>query len=202
MLPSQSIDLTAPALQPGERQQLLSLARAAISRGPQDSPPIALHTLPASLQCARAVFVTLTLKGSLRGCIGSLEASAPLALAVVDAARGAAYRDPRFPPLRGDELDAIHIEISVLSELAEIAVASRKALLATLRPGEDGLLLEDGPCRSTFLPQVWSQLPEARDFLAQLMLKAGLPAEHWSPSLRAYRYTVTEFEEERECSRA
>jgi len=195
MAPSLPTESIAPGLDRDGQRQLLALAREAITAGGRDDPRIDLAALPPALQQERAVFVTLTLNGSLRGCIGSLVATAPLALATADAARSAAYRDPRFPPVQSEELTAIRIEIAVLSELAPIAVDSRRALLADLRPGVDGLLLEDGPCRSTFLPKVWGQLPEPREFVAQLLSKAGLPPDHWSDTLRAHRYTVSNFAE-------
>ena len=184
-----------PELDRHGQRQLLALARAAIADGSHMNDAIDLGALPAALQRERAVFVTLMLSNALRGCIGSLVASEPLAHAVANAARGAAHHDPRFPPLRVEEVAAMRIEISVLSELEHVAADSRAALLGILRPGVDGLLLEDGHYRSTFLPKVWSQLPDAGDFLSQLLTKAGLSPDHWSPSLRVHRYTTSDFAE-------
>ena len=192
-LPTESNSLTLPALDRDEQRQLLAIARAAVANGPGANDEFELPTLPAALQCERAVFVTLTVAGGLRGCIGTLFPTQPLARAVADAAQGAAHHDPRFMPLRTEELAATRIDISVLSELEHIAADSRRALLDTLRPGVDGLLLEDGRYRSTFLPKVWTQLPNAGDFLSQLLAKAGLPADHWSASLRVHRYTALNF---------
>lgn len=192
-LPTESNRLALPALDRDEQRQLLAIARAAIANGTRANDEFELATLPAALQCERAVFVTLTVAGGLRGCIGTLFPTQPLALAVADAAQGAAHHDPRFMPLRTEELAATRIEISVLSELEHIAADSRRALLDTLRPGVDGLLLEDGRYRSTSLPKVWSQLPNAEEFLTQLLAKAGLPADHWSASLRVHRYTALNF---------
>ena len=174
---------------------LLAIARMAIARGTRTDEELELASLPTALHCERAVFVTLVTNGGLRGCIGSLLPSAPLAIAVAEAARAAAHSDPRFPPLAIEELPATCIEISVLSALERIAVESRHALLDALRPGVDGLLLEEGHHRSTFLPKVWDQLPHAEDFLSQLLAKAGLPADHWSPSIQVHRYTASNFAE-------
>jgi hypothetical protein len=139
--------------------------------------------------------VTLTLGGRLRGCIGSLRATAPLAQSVADAAYGAAYEDPRFPPLGEEDMGRVRIEISVLSTMAPLSVNRRDELLDILRPGEDGLLLEDGRRRSTFLPKVWEQIPCPDEFLDQLLAKAGLPAHHWSPGLKFFRYRAVSFGE-------
>jgi AmmeMemoRadiSam system protein A len=141
------------------------------------------------------VFVTLTRETRLRGCIGTIQPSGPLVRAVAESAYSAAFRDPRFPQLQVEELAGTSIEISVLSPMEPLAAASRDALVAVLQPGVDGLLLEDGRYRSTFLPKVWEQLPDPDAFLDQLFLKAGLPAGHWSPSLRVHRYQTLTFSE-------
>jgi len=140
-----------------------------------------------------AVFVTLELNGHLRGCIGSYLARRPLVRDVAENAFAAAFRDPRFPPLSVDELPQLEFHISLLTRPVPLPVNSREELLATLRPGVDGLLLEDPPHRSTFLPQVWESLPDPGEFLDHLLLKGGLPRGYWSPSLRFLRYTVREF---------
>jgi len=190
MAPSYCIELTV-----AERQRLLVIARDSMRAGSCDSDDEApLHDdLTPALQERRAVFVTLTRDARLRGCIGTLEPVAPLARAVADSAHSAAFRDPRFPPMRLEELEKITIEISVLTPTRPLAAASREILLDRLRPGVDGLLLQDGRHRSTFLPKVWEQLPDPRDFLAQLLAKAGLPADHWSPSLQLHRYGALTF---------
>jgi AmmeMemoRadiSam system protein A len=157
-----------------------------------DGGPLLAGLTPA-LQQQHAVFVTLTRSARLRGCIGTLEPVTPLAIAVADSAHGAAYRDPRFPPMRPDELERTTIEISVLTATRPLAAASREVLLERLRPGVDGLVLQDGRHRSTFLPKVWEQLPDPREFLAQLLAKAGLPADHWSPTLQLHRYGALTF---------
>jgi AmmeMemoRadiSam system protein A len=144
--------------------------------------------------------VTLHRAGRLRGCVGSLTAYRPLRDDVHANARAAAFSDPRFPPLARDELDAVELEVSLLSAPEPLPVASEEEALALLRPGVDGVILEyrdpeDGDRRGTFLPQVWEQLPDPRDFLAHLKDKAGLPPNFWHPGIRLWRYTVTNWEE-------
>lgn len=147
------------------------------------------------LNTHRATFVTLTQHGALRGCIGSLTAYQPLRDDVAANAVGAAIRDPRFSPLPPAELADTRIEVSVLSEPEPLPFVDRADLLSRLRPGVDGLVLEFGNHRGTFLPQVWDSLPDPRDFLAQLVLKAGLPAGWWDNNTTISRYGVTAFEE-------
>ncbi len=177
-----------------ERRQVLTrLARASIARAlgePVDSPP-----RPGWLAAPGAVFVTLTRGGALRGCIGSLQARRSLAEDVEENARLAAFADPRFPPLTRAELADTHIEVSVLSPAEPLAFNDEADALKQLRPGVDGVILEYGRHRATFLPQVWRQLSDPRDFLAQLKRKAGLPADFWHPDIRLYRYTVEKYEE-------
>ncbi len=141
-----------------------------------------------------ATFVTLRRHGELRGCIGSLEAERPLRDDVEHNARAAALRDPRFPPLTEDELDGLSVEVSLLSPARPLAFADEDDLLRQLadRPG---LVLEFGRHRSTFLPQVWEQLPDPREFLRHLKSKAGLPPDFWSRDLRLSRYTVEKWSE-------
>ncbi len=181
-----------------ERSQLLAIARQAIGYGLRNQAvqPPPLEQLPASLKIHAAVFVTLTRNKQLRGCIGSLQACEALAVAVANAAHSAAFRDPRFPGLRTNELADIAIEISVLSALQPLEVAGRDELLAVLRPGLDGLLLAEGARhQATFLPKVWQQLPSPERFLGQLLEKAGLPNDHWSSQLRLARYQALCFDE-------
>jgi len=138
----------------------------------------------------RATFVTLTINGSLRGCIGMLEACRPLAEDIAENAVSAAFRDPRFPPLSRDEFDDLKISISVLSPPEEMTFSSEADLLAQIRPGIDGLILQEGGRRGTFLPSVWEELPETELFFEHLKMKAGLPAGYWSDTLRVFRYTA------------
>jgi AmmeMemoRadiSam system protein A len=142
-----------------------------------------------------SAFVTLTQAGELRGCIGSLEPRRPLAVDVQYNAVDAALGDPRFPPLRPEELGQTDIEVSVLGEPSPIQFADRAELLGQLRPGVDGLILAARGRRGTFLPQVWEQLPTPELFLSHLVRKAGLPTGYWGGDVRIWRYTVTAFEE-------
>ncbi len=149
--------------------------------------------LPQSLREPGATFVTLQLHGQLRGCVGSFEADRPLAMDVANNAYSAAFMDFRFSPVSADELPDLELHISLLTPLEPMEVKSREDLLRQLRPGIDGLLLEDAEHRSTFLPQVWDSLPDPEDFLGELLLKAGLPRSHWSDTLLFNRYEVEEF---------
>jgi AmmeMemoRadiSam system protein A len=142
-----------------------------------------------------ATFVTLTRGGKLRGCVGSVRAYRPLYDDVRANARASAFHDTRFPPLRREELPEIEVEVSLLSAPEPFEVASEEDALARLRPGVDGVILEYGESRSTFLPQVWESLPDPRDFLRHLKTKAGLAGGFWSPEVRLWRYGVTKWSE-------
>ncbi|MDZ7583819.1 MAG: AmmeMemoRadiSam system protein A [Thiobacillus sp.] len=142
-----------------------------------------------------ASFVTLTRQGELRGCIGTLEAHRPLGLDVRENAVAAAFRDPRFMPLSRVEFDEIRVEVSVLSPSEILVVVSEEHALATLRPNVDGVVFEYRHYRSTFLPQVWEQLPEPAEFMAHLKRKAGLPMDFWAEEVRLSRYTVSKWKE-------
>lgn len=184
-------------LSDSEQANLLDIARQSIRYGLTSGRALRLDVsqLDEKLQTHAAVFITLTQSGKLRGCIGSLQAVEPLAQAVAASAFNAAFRDRRFDQLGIDEFDHICIEISVLSEMAPIEADNRQALLDSLQPGVDGLLLEDQGYRSTFLPKVWQNLPSRSEFLQQLLLKAGLGAGHWSATLRFHRYHTFTFAE-------
>lgn len=182
-----------------DRQYLLNLARETIARhlrgeGP---PPIDPDTLSESLTRDGASFVTLTKHGRLRGCIGSLEPRRPLVLDVCENTLGAAFHDPRFPPVSAEELADLHIEISALSIPQPLSYDGPDDLIARLRPGVDGVVIERDWNRATFLPQVWEKLPDAHQFLEHLCLKAFLPADAYRrPGLDVYIYQVKKFEEE------
>lgn len=143
-----------------------------------------------------ATFVTLRGGKELRGCVGTVRAYRPLGEDVRANARAAAFNDSRFPPLTAAELAGVAVEVSLLSAPEPLPPAStEEEALARLRPEVDGLILEYGGYRSTFLPQVWEQLPRPRDFLAHLKRKAGLPPAFWSPDVLLWRYTVAQWEE-------
>lgn len=141
-------------------------------------------------------FVTLTIDGQLRGCIGNFDATEPLTQSVRKNAINAAFRDPRFPPLTDAELDCVRIEISILTPPEPLDYRDEKALLEKLTPGIDGVIIRKGAARATFLPQVWSQLKRPEDFLTHLCIKAGLPADVWRREpLDVEIYRVQSFEE-------
>lgn len=172
---------------------LLQIARAAISHALRH--PVDVAEDASWLQESGACFVTLTLNGQLRGCIGSLAAQRSLLADVKANAVAAALQDPRFAPLTWAELAQVDIEVSLLSPLQPLRFDSEAEALAQLRPGVDGVVFEYGHYRSTFLPQVWQQLPEVKDFMAHLKRKAGLSPTFWEPGVRLQRYTVRKFKE-------
>jgi AmmeMemoRadiSam system protein A len=189
--------MSTPSLTPRDKAILLQLAKESIRYGLQAGKPLMLDisSLPESLQQTRASFVTLHKHGQLRGCIGSIIPTRPLALDVSHNAFAAAFQDPRFPPVQADELDDLDVEISILSMPEPIEFTSEEDLLEKIRPGIDGLILKEGPYSGTFLPSVWEQIPDKREFLRQLKRKAGLPADYWSPTIRVFRYTTDSFSE-------
>jgi AmmeMemoRadiSam system protein A len=184
-------------LDPPTRALLLALARRSIAHGLEHSRalPVDLSDYAEPLCAPGAAFVTLHLGGLLRGCIGHLEPIQPLVRDVAENAFAAAFRDPRFPPLRADELAELHISISVLTPAEPLPCACEAELLASLVPGRDGVILEAGSARSTFLPAVWHDIPEPREFLRHLKRKAGLPREAWPADLKAWRYHTESFSE-------
>lgn len=175
-----------------DRRRLLDLAKLSITHGLNTGKAlkIELNDYPPELTVPRATFVTLQKQGQLRGCIGMLEAVRPMAEDVAENAFSAAFKDYRFPPLEADELDALDIHISILSPAEPIAFTSEQDLIDQLRPGIDGLILEEGFKRGTFLPSVWESLPDPRQFLQHLKQKAGLPPHYWSDSIKISRYTA------------
>jgi hypothetical protein len=172
---------------------LLVLARSAIGEKLGLDPLATMNH--ASLEQPSATFVTLKQAGGLRGCVGSLHAIRPLRDDVRTNAVGAAFRDPRFAPLAAAEFGRTSLEVSLLSADVRIAFGSEEDLLAQLRPGIDGVILEYGRHRATLLPQVWERLGDPREFLAALKDKARLPEDFWSPGILVSRYTVTTWKE-------
>ena len=188
-----------PACEPlgsDARRRLLDIATRSIRHGIEHGRgcEVALDGQPPELRERRATFVTLEADGRLRGCIGSLAVSRPLAADVAHNAHAAAFADPRFPPVRADEVDGLGVKISVLSPHVPIHADSQGDLAARLRPGIDGLVISDGEKRATFLPSVWGGIPEPERFVRELAGKAGWPAGHWSEAVRAWRYATEEFD--------
>jgi AmmeMemoRadiSam system protein A len=174
-------------------ETLLALARGAIEKQLLGKPAPAADA--AWLGQAGATFITLTRGGALRGCIGSLEATRALRTDVAENAVASAFRDPRFKPITGDEWSQCKVEVSLLSSPKPMRFADEADLMAQIKPGEDGLILESNGRRATFLPQVWEQIPDVRRFLAQLMQKAGLPADTRLARCRMWRYRAAKWKE-------
>ena len=191
-------------LTPEQGKALVALARQTLARHfgatitPADGQHLEELIADQALQARCGTFVTLKIDNQLRGCIGSLSASTPIVVGVRDNALKAAFHDPRFSPLGKTELDAVHIEVSVLSEPAPLLYTDGNDLLAKLRPDIDGVIIKKGAASATFLPQVWEQLPQPEPFLSHLCLKAGLPADAWRQGdLTVQVYQVQYFEEVR-----
>jgi AmmeMemoRadiSam system protein B/AmmeMemoRadiSam system protein A len=171
-------------------QTLLGIARGAISNALGLSAERPRTDAAPWLARPGATFVSLHRAGKLRGCIGSLTAQRGLGEDVAHNAVAAATRDPRFAPLDADAWRGCELEVSVLSRAKPIRFADEAELLAQLRPGEDGLILEHDGRRATFLPQVWESIPDKRAFLAALLEKAGLPADTRLARCGLWRYRV------------
>lgn len=181
-----------------EKQTLLELAREALQLGVtgQAMPGLDLQRMTPTLRAPGASFVTLTIGGQLRGCIGALEPYQPLAQDVREHAVAAALEDPRFPPVSGQELDQIEIEVSRLTLPKPLEYTDVKHLLAQLRPDVDGVILRDGYRRATFLPQVWEKIPDKAEFLTNLCYKMGAAPDAWrTRHLEVLTYQVEEFKE-------
>jgi len=172
------------------QQQLLTVAKASIQHGLQEggSLKINIDDCPKLLAECRATFVTLKLDHQLRGCIGRLEATRPLIEDVAENSFLAAFQDPRFSPLLIDEFIELDIHISLLTEPILMSFRSEQDLMSQLQPNVDGLILVEGSRKGTFLPSVWEQLTEPKQFLSHLKQKAGLSSNHWSDTLKVYRY--------------
>lgn len=177
------------------RQRLLQTAREAVlhSFGNSENYKIDLSRFPQTLKEERASFVTLNINQQLRGCIGSLVAHRPLVTDVAYNAQAAAFNDPRFKPLTIGEYQQVDIHISVLSPPERLDVSSREDLLSKLRPGIDGLIINEGDRRATYLPTVWAQLPDPEAFVGELRRKAGLSAGGWAANTTIHRYVTEEF---------
>jgi AmmeMemoRadiSam system protein A len=183
-----------------EKQTLLRLAREAMEHAVRGTtlrvPPLDDASLTPRLRELGASFVTLTIGGELRGCIGALEAYQPLVEDVREHAIAAALRDPRFRPVVESEFNRIKIEVSRLTAPRLLEYSSSADLLAKLRPHVDGVILKSDYRRATFLPQVWEKIPNPEDFLNQLCAKMGVKPNLWlNTKLQVYTYQVEEFHE-------
>ncbi len=190
--------MTIKPLTKAEGEILLKIAREALEtsvRG-EPLPEITLAVFPQTLQDDGASFVTLTINGRLRGCIGTLDPYQPLAKDVQEHAVAAALQDFRFPNVQPAELSKIRIEVSALTPRSPLLYETPQDLVDQIRPGIDGLILQDGLRKATFLPQVWEKLPEQELFLSHLCMKMGAPGDLWRKKpLDVFVYQVQEFHE-------
>jgi AmmeMemoRadiSam system protein A len=188
-------DIKQQDLSDRQKECLKKLALASIRHGLETGEPLSVDEF-VDEECAGArlpdyqgaAFVTLKKDGQLRGCIGSLSAYRPLHEDIAENAFAAAFRDHRFNAVTEAELDDMEISVSVLTSPELIEFTSESDLVSQLRPGVDGLIMTEGGNRGTFLPSVWENLPEPASFLSQLKLKAGLPADYWSGTMKVERY--------------
>ncbi|HEU5069492.1 MAG TPA: AmmeMemoRadiSam system protein A [Verrucomicrobiae bacterium] len=181
-----------------ERAFLLELARRTLQEQCVSgrSPDVDPTAVALSLRQPRACFVTLLKHGELRGCVGNLQPREPLYLAVMHNAAGAAFRDNRFAPVSLEEIQALHIEISILGEPVKATLRSPEDLLGQLRPGVDGVILKVRGRTATFLPQVWEKVSGPVEFMEALAHKAMLPGSAWrDPTAVVMTYQVEHFEE-------
>jgi AmmeMemoRadiSam system protein A len=190
--------MDAAALTEQEKNCLLQIARQALEQAVDQSKPAA-HMVQSSsvrLQEPGASFVTLTVNGSLRGCIGALEPYQPLIDDVREHAMAAATQDYRFPPVTPQELAGIRIEVSRLTQPVPLEYSDAEDLLKKIRPQIDGVVIRDGIRRATFLPQVWEKIADPAEFLEHLCLKLGAAPDLWQQKhLDILVYQVEEFRE-------
>lgn len=182
-MPDDDKDRMLPAIARAAISSALGIHKVADERAPWLTEP-------------GACFVTLTRHGELRGCIGSLVAHRALLADIKANAVSAALHDPRFMPLTEQELLTTRIEISLLSPPQAMQFCDEADALSQLKPGIDGVIFEYGPYRSTFLPQVWAQLPEPRQFMKHLKQKAGLTGDFWEEGIKLSRYAVVKYDED------
>ena len=178
-----------------DQQTCHQVARESIKYGLEHGTKLPIHLQDYSndLQQDYASFVTLHINGNLRGCIGALEAYQPLINDIAEHAFAAAFSDPRFPKLEQSEFEQLDIEISVLGKPAPLIFENEEYLLNQIRPNIDGLIIEYGNNRGTFLPSVWEQLPDKKEFLNHLKMKAGLSAQWWDNAAKISRYETFSF---------
>ncbi len=184
-------------IEPADMRRLVDVAHTAVEGHLKSNPaaPEPLSACPEALRQVRGSFVTLKIQGRLRGCIGTLRAVQPLVEDVAKNAVGAAFHDPRFPPVMHTEAARMHFHISVLSPQSVLDFKSLDDLLDILQPGIHGLVLAHGNRRATYLPSVWDSFPDKRKFVQQLRAKAGIAANTPAQDLDAWAYTVQDFGE-------
>ena len=187
--------MSAINLTQDDQQTCLNVASQSIKHGLEEGKALQVSTFDysADLQQHLASFVTLHKNAELRGCIGSLEAHQPLINDIAEHAYAAAFQDPRFPQLQNNEFEQLEIEISVLSKPELMTFESEEDLLQQIRPEIDGLIIEHGYHRGTFLPSVWEQLSDKKEFLNHLKMKAGLSIDWWDSAVKISRYETFSF---------
>ena len=183
-----------------EGEALLAVAREtikqAVSKGDRSTQPTPTVT-SAKFNERRGTFVTLTIDGRLRGCIGHIIPQESLIEGIRVNALNAAFQDPRFPPLSKKEWEKVKIEISILTEPKPMPYVNADDLMRKLRNGIDGVIIKKGYRQATFLPQVWEQLPNKQEFLTHLCLKAGMDPDAWKKDkIEVSTYQVQAFEED------
>ena len=178
-----------------DQESCLQVALQSIKHGLEEGrePQVNTSHYSSNLQQNFASFVTLYKKGELRGCIGALQASQPLINDISEHAYAAAFQDPRFPALVNNEYEQLDIKISVLGSPEKINFIDEEDLLQQIRTNIDGLIIEHGYNRGTFLPSVWEQLPEKKDFLNHLKVKAGFTFDWWDNAVKISRYETFSF---------
>jgi uncharacterized protein len=184
--------MNSTTLPPEHRATLLRIARESLFHGLREHAPkpVEPHDYAPELCRLAATFVTLRRGEELQGCIGTLRAIDPMVTSVSRHAYAAGFEDPRGTPLTENGIAALKIHISLLSDPQSIAFTSEVDLLRQVRPGIDGLIIEEGSMRGTLLPSVWENLPKPKDFVNHVKVKAGLPEYYWSPTVKFLRYTT------------
>lgn len=180
-----------------QKRLLLNVAKASIEHGLVHQTPLKYphHSLSAELLDPQACFVTLHINHQLRGCIGTLQPAEALIDSVCNNAYKAAFEDYRFKPLTEEEAIHLEIDISIIGKSEAMNTHSEEDLLRQLKPNIDGLTLHERHYCSTFLPAVWQQLTDPKEFLSHLKQKAGLAEDYWSDTIRFERYSVECFSE-------
>ena len=197
--PRSEVPVVPVPARPSELRPLLRLAREAVEATVlgRALPSWSLDPLPLAWTEERGSFVTLSIRGDLRGCMGNVFPAGPLVRRVIHNARSAAAEDPRFPPVTPNELGGIHVELSVLTIPKPLPFPSPTALVSKLRAQPDGVVLQLGRFVATFLPQVWEKFPEPEEFLGRLAEKAGCRREAWrEPEVLVMTYQVERFDED------
>ena len=189
---AEAFEESTQALLERHGETLLHLAAASVQHGLErgEALPVNAGDYAPALRGHGAAFVTLNHGGKLRGCVGSYLARRSLAKDVAEHAFNAAFRDSRFSPLAMGELNGLDVSVSVLGPQVTLKVSNESDLIGRLRPGIDGLILQDGDKRALFLPSVWEHLQRAEDFVSHLKRKAGMADDHWSETMSAWRFTT------------